>query len=195
MIINVDLDGVGYDFNGEFQNYAIYKRGYDEEQVGVEPTKWEVWEDYGISHGEWRKLFRDGVKDKQIWWKGEPIEGAREALWRLSDGGHYIRILTTRLVHSWGHTDAAIATATWLEENNIPYRSLAMIGPGDSKFNYVADFSIDDNHDNVKGNPRGFLFHQPWNKDINCWLRVKDWEEFEWQVESMIRTAQIRAKI
>ena len=56
------------------------------------------------------------------------MEGVAEALWRLSDEGVWIRIISHRLYVNWGHAVAAGDTAAWLDTARIPYRDLCFIG-------------------------------------------------------------------
>ena len=55
------------------------------------------------------------------------IPGASEVLWRLSDQGIWIRIISHRLYVNWGHATAAGDTADWLDRANIPYRDYALL--------------------------------------------------------------------
>ena len=57
-----------------------------------------------------------------------PIPGAAEALWRLSDAGVWIRIITHRLCVNWGHAIAVADTVEWLDRTGIPYRDICFLG-------------------------------------------------------------------
>ena len=56
------------------------------------------------------------------------VPGAAEALWRLSDAGVWIRLITHRLYANWGHAVAVADTVAWLDEAGIPYRDLCFLG-------------------------------------------------------------------
>ena len=56
------------------------------------------------------------------------FEGVAEVLWRLSDAGIWIRIITHRLYVNWGHATAVADTVDWLDAMNIPYRDLCFLG-------------------------------------------------------------------
>ena len=74
------------------------------------------------------------------------IEGAAEALWRLSDAGVWIRIITHRLYVNWGHAAAVADTVDWLDSANIPYRDLCFLG---AKPQVEADCYVEDAPHNV----------------------------------------------
>lgn len=192
MIINVDLDGVVYDFHTSLMEYIYGKGGW---LHLVTPRRWNVWEDWGMTFGEWNHWFRRAVEDGEVWGKGPMIPGARHYLWKLSDEGHHIRIVTDRLVHAFGHRAAVTATAQWLDDNNIPYRSLSFEG---KKYLFASDNSvlIDDKPSNVNSfvysvtdeltRYEAVLFAQPWNDvDVNYLQptvrRLSGWEAvYEW---------------
>ena len=56
------------------------------------------------------------------------MPGAAEVLWRLSDAGVWIRIITHRLYVNWGHATAVADTVDWLDAAGIPYRDLCFLG-------------------------------------------------------------------
>lgn len=174
MIINVDLDGVVDDFHWMFDHHY----GTDLRNTPV----WEAWEHLGISKGQFNSMIRKGVEAKRIWHEDPVIEGAREYLWRLSDDGHYIRIVTTRLVHKFSHSLIVKATADWLDKNDIPYRSIAFLGPGDRKSDYAADYAIDDSATNcfemLDADINAVTFSRPWNQGYHGLLYLNTWEEF-----------------
>lgn len=108
------------------------------------------------------------------------IDGCAEALWRLSDAGVWIRIITHRLVVHWGHQVAVGDTVAWLDEHSIPYRDLCFLG---RKPEVEADLYIDDAPHNVEalraaGN-HVVVFDQPYNATVagpraDRWADVED---------------------
>jgi 5'(3')-deoxyribonucleotidase len=116
----------------------------------------------------------------------EPIEGAADALWRLSDAGVWIRIITHRLYVNWGHEKAVGDTAAWLDANRIPYRDLCFLG---AKPEADADAYIDDAPHNVEqlralGNTT-IVFDQPYNRHMEG-PRAHTWEDVERIVEGLV---------
>ncbi|MEZ5244340.1 MAG: hypothetical protein R2707_04520 [Acidimicrobiales bacterium] len=75
-----------------------------------------------------------------------PVEGAAEALWRLSDAGVWIRVVTNRLHANWGHQTAVVDTVEWLDRAHIPYRDLCFLG---SKPQVEADLYVDDSAETI----------------------------------------------
>src|SRR3546814_7620104 len=74
------------------------------------------------------------------------LPGVAEALWRLSDAGVWIRIITHRLCVNWGHAVAVADTVAWLDETGIPYRDICFLG---AKPEVEAHCYIDDGPHNV----------------------------------------------
>ena len=198
-ILNIDLDGVVYQFhtplavfmemNGRPGPNAL-ERGTDGAFTGSsypEPRRWGFFREWNMSEGEWNSWFRRAVEGGYVWAKGEPIEGAVEYLWRLSDDGYFIRLVTTRLVHPFNHAFAVSATVGWLDKYNVPYRGLCFLGSGERKSSFEGALLLDDNLDNVRdyeNNAKGFavIFSQPWNDDPDGEYedirRVVSWEQF-----------------
>jgi hypothetical protein len=108
-----------------------------------------------------------------------PVVGAAEALWRLSDAGVWIRIITHRLCVNWGHAVAVADTVAWLDDNGIPYRDICFLG---AKPEVEADCYVDDAAHNVEalraaGN-EVIVFDQPYNAGVAD-PRAHGWAEVE----------------
>lgn len=186
-VINVDLDGVVYDFKGFMADWLIKKRLMDE-WVEIKETSWNFWEDWNVPYGLYEREFRTALAEGSLWRDGDAIPGASEFLWRFHDDGYYIRIVTRRLVHSGLHSRAIIGTAHWLDANRIPYWEIVFLGPNDRKGVFQADYAIDDNPnyilDQNAAGIEAFLFEQGHNQNTP-WQRVKTWEEFYKRVKDM----------
>ena len=109
------------------------------------------------------------------------VPGAAEALWRLSDAGVWIRLITHRLYTNWGHAVAVADTVAWLDEHAIPYRDLCFLG---DKPQVEADAYVDDAPHNVislRGTGAAVLvFSQPYNAELDGpraagWAEVEEW--------------------
>ena len=115
------------------------------------------------------------------------IAGAADALWRLSDAGIWIRIITHRLYVNWAHERAVGDTAAWLDEHTIPYRDLCFLG---AKPEVQADAYIDDAPHNITalralGNTV-IVYDQPYNRDLVDGPRAHDWVEVESLVAELV---------
>ena len=178
MILGVDLDGVCGDFSAAFCAVIADDLGVD---VGSMPPRanWDFSE-WGIRDEEhFRVLHRRAVLEHRVFRTMPVVEGCAEALWRLSDAGVWIRIITHRLYVNWGHQEAVSDTVAWLDEHGIPYRDLCFLG---AKPEVDADLYVDDAPHNIAalrdaGN-EVIAFAQPYNVDIGG-LRAETWDEIE----------------
>lgn len=186
MIINVDLDGVVYPWHETMADWLYVNLAATDSPSHLwedghyrsfpEPTQWFFeGNEWGLSDGEFKNWFRLGVKDGYIWKTGTPIEGASKYMWQLSDRGHYIRIVTTRLVHNFGHQMSIDSTTEWLDRWNIPYRSIAFLGIADEKFDYKCDIAVDDNIDNLRDSD--ILFGRKWSERPFEVRVANNWQE------------------
>src|SRR5690606_36173685 len=122
-------------------------------------------------------LHRVGVLEHRMFRTLPPIEGVADALWRLSDAGVWIRLITHRLYANWGHAIAVGDTVDWLDEHAIPYRDLCFLG---QKPQVEADAYVDDAPHNVEalratGAPV-IVFDQSYNQHLPG-PRASTWAE------------------
>ena len=100
-------------------------------------------------------------------------------LWRLSDLGVWIRIITHRLYVNWGHAVTVSDTVAWLDEHRIPYRDICFLG---DKPQVGADAYIDDAPHNIDALRRAgqtvIVFDQPYNREFDA-PRARNWLEVE----------------
>ena len=179
--IVIDIDNVIYDWVEvmaqylEYHGYAIDRSAY---------ANWAVWEDWLIPKGAFMRFWRMGVEDGVIYGQGPAIEGARDALWYLSDAEWHITLATNRLSKFGLHRQVIDNTTQWLREANIPYRSLAFIS---NKGIQGAKFGLDDNPANVQqmaeAGMHAMLFSAPHNTNVNDLIRVANWTEVLDQIE------------
>ena len=69
---------------------------------------------------EFERMHQAAVLEHRIFRTMPAFEGAAEALWRLSDAGVWIRIITHRLYVNWGHATAVADTVDWLDAIEHP---------------------------------------------------------------------------
>jgi len=177
-IFGVDLDGVCADYTRAFRGFVAEHKGVDPESLTLDRS-WGF-DEWGISHDEFERLHRAAVTDGRILKSLEPIEGVADSLWRLSDAGVWIRIVTHRLYVNWGHAAAAGDTVEWLDQVRIPYRDLCFVG---AKADVGADAYIDDGPHNVvalrEAGRQVIVFDQPYNRNLpgpraNSWADVEE---------------------
>ncbi|MEM8620032.1 MAG: hypothetical protein AAGF73_09945 [Actinomycetota bacterium] len=182
--LGVDLDGVVADHTRRFRDILAEIRGIDPETLTLERS-WDFGE-WGLGPDEYAELHRVAVMEYDMFRTMEVIDGAADALWRLSDAGVWIRIITHRLYVNWGHEKAVADTAAWLDANRIPYRDLCFLG---AKPEAEANAYIDDAPHNVEqlrahGNVT-IVFDQPYNRSLPG-PRASTWVEVEAMVADLV---------
>ncbi len=185
MNVNVDMDGVLYDFDQALADYICVHSDCTE-QLST-PTQWRVWEDWGMSEQEWGSWFRNAVRDKFVFAQGNIYPNGLGGMWMLQQQGHRLRLVTDRLRFPELKHVAVISTVTWLSTRNIPYDAIAF----DSRKNiYTADVIIDDKPDLgwVQTEAMNILFDQPWNQDVeetNNIVRAFGWTDVIGVIEEL----------
>ncbi len=183
-VLGVDLDGVVANHTLRFRAILAELRGVPAESFTIERS-WDFHE-WGLAPGEYAELHRVAVMEHDMFRTMEVIDGAVDALWRLSDAGVWIRVITHRLYVNWGHEKAVADTAYWLDHHRIPYRDLCFLG---AKPEAEADAYIDDAPHNIaelraRGNTV-ITYEQPYNRDVGG-LRARSWTEVEAIVSDLV---------
>ena len=176
-IFGVDLDGVCADYTRGLQASVAADLGVDPESLPFE-RDWDFSE-WNFAPGDFERHHRRAVVDERLFRHLQPIPDAAETLWRLSDAGVWIRIITHRLYVNWGHQAAVTDTVGWLDDNRIPYRDLCFLG---AKPQVEANLYIDDSPGNISalrdaGN-EVIAFEQPYNRHLPG-PRATGWAEVE----------------
>jgi len=177
-ILGVDLDGVVANHTARFREIMAELRGVDEDTMPMERS-WDFHE-WGFGPDDYALYHRTAVMEHDMFRTMPVIEGAADALWRLSDAGIWIRIITHRLYVHWGHEKAVADTAAWLDIHSIPYRDLCFLG---AKPQVEANAYIDDAPHNIEqlraaGNTV-IAFEQPYNRDIDEGPTASSWAQVE----------------
>jgi 5'(3')-deoxyribonucleotidase len=176
-IFGVDLDGVCGDYTAALREVAVERLGVAPSALPLERS-WDFRE-WGLSPGQFEDLHRAAVMEHRIFRTMPAIPGAAETLWRLSDAGVWIRIITHRLYVNWGHAQAVADTVEWLDATGIPYRDLCFLG---AKPQVEADCYVEDAPHNVEAlretGARVIVFDQPYNQGVPG-PRAVDWGEVE----------------
>ena len=176
-VLGVDLDGVCADHTDAFRQIVADELGVPASSL-PEERSWGF-EEWGLRDGDFERLHRIAVLQRRMFRDMPVINGAPEALWRLSDAGIWIRIITHRLYVNWGHEIAIADTAKWLDTHRLPYRDLCFVG---ARPEVEADLYLEDVPDNIKRlRRRGdevIVFDRPENRDLRD-PRAADWAEAE----------------
>ncbi|MBI2705417.1 MAG: hypothetical protein HYX32_09035 [Actinobacteria bacterium] len=183
-ILGVDLDGVCGDHTAAFREIVAKERDVEPSTLG-EQTSWSYAE-WGLDDGEFLRVHRKAVLEYRMFRTMPALEGAAEALWRLSDAGVWIRLITHRLYANWGHAVAVGDTVAWLDEHGIPYRDLCFLG---QKPQVEADAYVDDAPHNIEAlratGTTVIVFDQPYNREL-AGLRARSWAEVEQHVVTLL---------
>lgn len=176
-VFGVDLDGVVADYTAGFRDVVAAHRGVDPEMLPIERS-WEF-DEWGFAPGDFERYHRLAVQEHRILASLPMYDGASDSLWRLSDAGVWIRIITHRVYVNWGHATAIGDTISWLDANRIPYRDICFLG---AKPQVEAQCYIDDAPHNIEaltetGNTV-IIFDQPYNRHLGG-LRARSWAEVE----------------
>ena len=177
-ILGVDLDGVCGDYTASFRTVVAEDRGVVPATL-ADARSWDFAE-WGVDGPEdFDRLHRLAVLEHRMFRHMPGMPGVAEALWRLSDAGVWIRIITHRLCVNWGHAVAVGDTVAWLDERGIPYRDICFLG---AKPEVEADAYVDDASHNVSalreaGN-HVIVYDAPYNRDVEG-PRAASWIEVE----------------
>lgn len=176
-IVGVDLDGVCADYVTGFRRCVAKELSID--PLSLPPiTQWG-YDQWGLSFDDYKELHRKAVQEYHLFRDLPLLENCEKVLWRLSDAGIWIRLITHRLYTNWTHQVAAKDTVDWLDKNNIPYRDICFMG---AKSEVQADLYIEDAPHNVdalrEAGNQVIVFDQPYNQDLSG-LRAKNWLEAE----------------
>ncbi|UDY36474.1 5' nucleotidase, NT5C type [Dermatobacter hominis] len=185
-VLGVDLDGVCADYTSAFAEVVAAERRIPAADLTTE-VSWDFAE-WGLDRQEFLRLHRVGVQERHMFRNMPAMDGVADALWRLSDAGVWIRIITHRLVTNWGHALIVSDTVDWLDANRIPYRDLCFLG---AKPEAQADAYIEDAPHNVAALRAGgntvVVFDQPYNRDLDG-PRAVDWNEAEAVLAELVAT-------
>lgn len=176
-VFGVDLDGVCANYTAGFREVVAADRGLRPEELPI-GRSWGFYE-WDLDDGEFNRLHRRAVLEDRIFRTLPVMDDCADVLWRLSDAGVWIRIVTHRLYLNWGHAAIVSDTVTWLDEARIPYRDLCFLG---DKPEVGADVYIDDAPHNVTALRQAgndvIVFDQPYNAELEG-PRATGWREVE----------------
>lgn len=176
-ILGVDLDGVCGDYTAALQAVVAQRTGSDLGALPLERS-WDFRE-WGLTAAQFEEHHQAAVLEHRIFRTMPAMPGAAETLWRLSDAGVWIRIITHRLYVNWGHATAVADTVDWLDASGIPYRDLCFLG---AKPQVEADCYVEDAPHNVEAlratGAHVIVYDQPYNQGVDG-PRAANWAEVE----------------
>lgn len=181
MRIGVDLDGVLYDFVGDFRNWLIME--HDREAHHLPPAEsWNFWKDqWGLTLDEFLGICGESVDAGYMFRVGDPHPDSIEYMHRLREDGHSLHIITARNFGSKSIQN----TEWWLNEHDVPHDSLSF---SKDKTIMALDTMIDDHAENFiqleQAGIRAYLLDRLWNQYHETDRRVYDWKDFYERVTS-----------
>lgn len=189
-VLAVDLDGVCGDHAEAFRRVVASERGIDPTSL-CEQRTWDFTE-WDMDREEFERIHRRAVLEHRMFRTMPVVPGAASTLWRLSDAGVWIRIVTHRLYTNWGHAIAVADTVEWLDAAGIPYRDLCFLG---DKPQIDADVYLDDAPHNIDAlrtsGAEAIVFSQPYNEQVPG-PRASGWSEVEQLVlDAMARRGHV----
>lgn len=143
-VLGLDLDGCVADFLQSMRQVFAEWSGQPIENLHRSPRY--GFPEWGLDLTQYRRLHRFAVTQRDLFLNMKPVDGAPQALRRLSAEGVHIRIATHRLFIPYFHEPAASQTIRWLERHAIPYRDLCLI---EDKAAVRAEVFVEDSVGNI----------------------------------------------
>lgn len=163
--VNVDMDGVIYDFVGTFAKIAVEQRWMPAEAGDSPPTQWAMWKHWGISRYMFYQMFDVAILRHGLFQIGDPVPGAVDGLAYLLDRFERVRVVTSKQMKTpEAATAAQQQCLAWLARHVNP--SAIEVAFTSNKRGYLADVVIDDKP-TLQWTQKGalnVLFDQPWNQ-------------------------------
>lgn len=169
-IINVDVDGVLYDFTGAMRREVKAVMGITGEDLH-DPSQWSIHKDWPITGKQFHSIMEDGIAQGRIFRRGDTVEDVwtKRSMQHIMDLGWHVRIVTSKTFRDPFITmQARKSTLDWIYENEIPHHTLAFSDSSIGKRTYMADAVVDDKPsiEWVQWGAFNFLYDQPWNKTV-----------------------------
>src|SRR6266550_930670 len=144
-VLGLDLDGTCADFYGRMREIAAEWTGRPVDELVADPD-WGL-TSWGLLEGEYERLHRFAVTQRDLFESMKPIAGAPQALRRLGTEGVRVRIITHRLFIRHFHETAVAQTVRWLDHHGVPYWDLCFMR---RKGDVGADLYVEDSPENVE---------------------------------------------
>jgi 5'-nucleotidase len=186
-VFSVDLDGVVFDYESAFRQYVARLRGVDPATLPP-PTTWS-YIDAGwgfVDENDYLDHHARAVTDTGLFITMPAFPGVSEALWKLSDAGVHIQVVTARLTKKGTHATAVADTVRALDAHAIPYRDILFTKDKHHALAGLALHSpdrllhIDDSPGQLTNLAAAgvpvLIMDQPYNREIDG-LRVSSWEQ------------------
>jgi 5'-nucleotidase len=191
-VLCVDLDGVVADYQQAFRAVVAAELGVDVSTLGPQDS-WDFTTcNWGIrDRDHFLELHDTAVSRHSMFLSMPEIPGASDTLWRLSDEGVHIRVVTHRLVKHWNHDVVVADTVRWLQRPRsdgrprVPYRDLCFVA---DKADVGGNLYIDDAPHNIRAlreaGTHAAVFTASYNADVDG-TRANTWDDVHRLVTEM----------
>lgn len=175
--LGVDIDGVCYDFVGSYRKYLMKVTGRPASDF-PDAESWSFYkEQWGLTSPQYIAHLVDAVNAKELFWRGDRVEGSLEAVQQLYREDYEIVFITAR-EYEGIITHPRHATEYWLGINGYPYHEL-IVTHDKTKAEYNLDILIDDSPGNLEAHGaaelRALAFDQRWNHILKDHERAIGW--------------------
>ena len=143
-VLGLDLDSVVADYVTAFREFVAQKKNVHPDML-PEPDTWGFHSWGFTDENDFLQTHSEAVSEG-LFLTIPLMDGAVDALQRLSSDGVHVRIITHRILTKGMHRQAVADTVTWLDEHRLPYWDVCFIG---DKSRVDADVYIDDAPHNV----------------------------------------------
>ncbi|KKL86676.1 hypothetical protein LCGC14_1942330 [marine sediment metagenome] len=170
-IINVDVDGVLYDFTGAMRNEFVLQMGLAPDSL-PDPHEWRLEKVWPVTWAQFHSVMYDGIAQGRVFRRGEMLEDVwtRRSLRHIIDIGWHVRLVTAKTFDDDFITmQARKNMLDWIYTNEIPHHTISFVDLS-GKLSYRADAVVDDKPtlEWVQRGAENFLYDQPWNQIINA---------------------------
>lgn len=173
--VGIDMDGVVYPFMSAFKKYC---QDVLEMSYLPEPTRWDFYEDWGMSHGEFYALLDLAPVTHRLFASESPMKNVYGGWEMLRNMGVKLHVITARPTTAWAQT------AEWLHDHDLVPDHLHFTDDKTILAHTAKEHSamIDDHHlyyqQLEKAGVFAVLHDHPWNNQFEVSYRVNSLVEF-----------------
>lgn len=181
LIVGVDIDEVVARYVKGLRGHLALTQGLTAEEAmelypEIDTYEFNNWGPEFVKN--FRQIHGDAV-DNGLYAELEAYPHASEVLWKLSDEGYHLRIITSRFVNKLQHFRVMADTGLFLDRQNIPFRDVAFTS---HKTEIYADVYLDDAPKNISAfQEKGsnvIIFDKEYNRQFEG-DRVTNWLELD----------------
>ena len=206
LTVNVDVDGVLYDFTDAMREAFDYRYGQGDKHkpsTWPDPKTWRLHDSWPVSREEVFDVMYAEILDEILFRVGTPIDYAPEGMRWLKAAGFHVRVVTSKTFRDPRVTERArISTLRWLYDNEIPYDTISFTSADKGgKRGILADVVIDDKPtlDWAQSGAINLIFNQQWNKvipsipnEVTELNRVFGWQDLMLLLPTLLDDPEVR---